>query len=260
MKNKAFIFTVFGCIGVVTTAIAAIKESKKTCKRLDRIIGEKDVESPDSTSKKIFRIARDYKFTLLSGALTVGSIILSYRESAKVIGGLTATAAGAILNKEQILKAVREHTDEKTAREIEIDALLRAQKFLPIRSIEDTGYGNEICCFMFGSRWFLSSEQAIREQLAMFNEDLIADNKRSEYGACRSLSDVFAALNMFPDDLGDTFGWDTDLFDEDEGIPFIIERVTTWLDELGNKHNCNILTVRIDTIRGNTPEPYFMGC
>ena len=103
MRNKALIFTILGCVGVAATALIAIRESKKTCEFLDRLY-----EEPKPLPKRIVRTAWDYKFTILSGALTTGSIIFSYRSQAQVIAGLTATAAGALINKEQILKAEKQ--------------------------------------------------------------------------------------------------------------------------------------------------------
>ena len=253
MRNKALLFTILGCVGVTATALVAIRESKKTCEFLDRLY-----EDPKPLPKKVIRTVWDYKFTILSEALTTGSIIMSYKEQAKVIAGLTTTAAAAIASKEQILKAVRERLDDKTAREIEIDAIMRQQKFLPIRSIEDTSYGNTICCFTFCSRWFLSSEDAVREQLSIFNEDLVAEIKRDKYGGYRSLNDIFISLNMFTDDFGTFFGWSPEYIDPDEGIPFIIERVHEWHDELGEIHKCDVLLVKIDTDRGCSPFECFM--
>lgn len=238
MRNKALIFTVLGCIGVVSTTLLAIHESMKVCEYLDKKAEE---EEKESLPKKVLHTAYDYKFTLLSGALTMGSIVLSYGSSQKVIAGLSVTAAAAIANRDAILDTVRDYTSESPDVEkcVRMDAL-RTTDYKG--TIEETGNGDVICIEGYSGRIFRSSLEAVEDALRTYAD-------RFAEGEYVNFNDLYKLLDIEETHFGFQFGYapGSDFYDVFEPFKYEVTDIPAEHNHAGKYKGQHIILIDIYT-------------
>lgn len=244
-STKSFIFTALSCIGTVASAIMAIHETKKHMEHLD-----------DMHDRGILKTVWDYKGTIATVGLSCAASILSRHTSEKAIAGLVSSLGGAIMTRDIALKDSLSYLPKEERDEIldEQIAEAAAKTWRPDVSVEHTGFGDELCYFAFSGRWFTSSEDAVRNQLKMFNEDLVdgfvyvdsGGGEKVKVGCYAALSEVYEALGLTPDQFGDTYGFAPDYYDEKEGVIFRFRRAMQYTDNTGITHNTNVFVISID--------------
>lgn len=249
MLSKALIFTCIGCVGVIATAVSAVLESKKVCERLDDVIVDPEDMYTDecevyeeSVIEKVVQTVKDFKFTIGIAAATIASIIVSHRISAKALVLMTGSCGGIVLNRDKILETVREYTkdaDHDICEDIVTEAAIKT--WSPEVSVEETGFGNDLCYFAYTGRWFHSSYDVVMEQLRFFNEEL------TEYiDACACVADLYAILNLNLDQVSKKLGWAPGWYDEKEGVMFNVKKVDQWTDTYGRLHDTSVIVISID--------------
>ena len=277
MLSKALIFTCIGCAGVVATAVSAVLESKKVCERLDSVIVDpEDMYTEEAEvyeepiAEKIFhktvQTVKDFKFTIGIAAATIASIIVSHRISKKALASALLSCGLLARNRDALIDTIRDYTKENSdiEEELRTDAagasFVPANSWMPVTSVEKTGFGDTLCYFEYSGRWFESSEEAVREQLSEFNRELTHDLASQEYGGYANLNDIYSILGLMSDQLGETLGWAPNYYDEKDGILFDIHTSNKWKDYFGEWHDCKILVISIDTIRGFAPFECYSDC
>lgn len=193
-RNSATILTCVGAIGVVTTAVLAVKATPKA---MDSLEQAKEEKGEELTKLEVVKVAGPaYIPAVVSGVATitcvVGANVLNKRQQASLI------SAYALLDnsyKEYRAKAVElygEDANHKIAESIAKDKYAEEGP--------EVGDGKELFYDLFSGQYF---------------ESTMLDVERAEYNLNRNLAmDSYVCLNEFYDllgiptvDGGDELGW-----------------------------------------------------
>ena len=204
-KESPSILTGVGAVGVITTAMMAVRATPKAlqlleCERYARAKADQDVYL---SKKDIFLLTwKCYVPTIIMGGLTIGCIVgansINLRRNAALasIYGITETAL-----KEYQAKVVETFGDVK-AKKVKDDIAKDRIEKAPVSDKEVilTGKGETLCFEPFSSRYFKSDIEKIRKGQNELNRDLLNDD-------FISLNDVYYALGLPETKLGADMGW-----------------------------------------------------
>lgn len=207
------ILTVLGCIGVPVTAVLASTATLKSDDMVDEIL------EAEITKKEIVKLVwKNYIPTVISGGLTIASIIGSNRLSTKEIAMLSASCAGLMSYKAQLEQEIRKRYGEEALEDIRKSVDEKHAKVLIYP--EDTGNGDLLCFDAFGGRWFYSSEDAVNMALCelndeFMNESIELDNDSVLRGGYRCYNDLYQKWGISETHFGWIWGWppNPDYFD-----------------------------------------------
>lgn len=213
--NKATVFTIIGCVGVVASIAVAWKQGPK----IDRIVAEKKEENPDISKVELVKATiKDAAPIVAVGSLTMASIILSNRVSAKEIAALGAALSYVTTHRDILQKKLKEVLPEEVYEKVnqEVKEELIEKKNLHYDggpSIEDTGYGQVLCLDAYSGRLFWSSYTAVDNAIADFNKKFIRDRNVS-------LNNFYELLGIEQTHFGHQYGWihDPDYYDDELDI------------------------------------------
>ena len=199
--NAPTIFTAVGCAGVVSTAIFASKATIKAKEIVDDYQAQECREI--TTLEKVDKTWKCYIPTAAMGALSISSIVMSNRVSAKRAAILAAAVNVAEDRISEYQDKIMEIAGKGKATKIE-DAIsedLLASEDFSSGTVLNTGRGTTLCIDGKSRQRFLSDMESIRRAVNDFNEMIL----KSFNGA--SLNDFYYLLGIdgIPD--GDSLGW-----------------------------------------------------
>lgn len=212
-KNGSTIRTTGICIGVVWTAIEAVKATPAACMAYEDAktwCEENGVEF--SIIRKLEACGKYYIKPVVIGGATIGLAIYNERANLKAVAGLTAALKEADKMHREFVEAVTEDLGPKKKAEIEEKIANNecAKNPPPIdqSGIILTGFGNELFYDAFGTgRYYRSSLPAMQMHEAEFR-------LRLEHEDYLSLNDWYDTINLPDTELGEELGWCASAGDE----------------------------------------------
>ena len=212
MRRKLFdlapmIFSAIGCVGVVTTAMCAVRDSRKAVRVIDDMGLYDAIEKP-GVKEEVKATWQCYIPTVASAVGTITCIVLSRRISAKQIASITAAAGYLAANRDNYRNKIKEIAGGDVLKKVDRD--FNIERFRQQQTIEETGNGNLICLEGYSGRWFKSSEEAVREALQRY-ADRFGD------GEYVNLNDLYDELDIVSTHFGAERGYapGSDWFDMD---------------------------------------------
>ena len=217
-KNSPKIMTVFGCVGVFTTAILAVKATPKALILLD------DYRETHKELSKLDAVKitwKEYVPAGISGVLSVGCIIGSNAINTKrntALAALCALSERAFKEYQtKVVETIGKNKENRIRDEVVGDRL--KQKPSEGKEVIFTGNGNVLCYDVASDRLFESNIEAVRKSVNDFNVDLMSE-------MTLSLNDLYYRLGLKSTGLGEMV-----CFDIDKGL--VEPRYSSHLDELG---------------------------
>lgn len=193
--------TVFSIVGVGATGILAARGGYKAGADLEPYAGM-------STRGKFRRTWKNYIPAVVSGAATIAAILAGHHISAKHIASLTAACGYLAAHRDAAVDVIHGIT-ENSPRTKDISAQLSRDAALKVAdgpiSCEITEHGDLLCLECYSGRWFRSSQQAVEEAVATFNDRFMAG-----YGEHVCLNDFYELLGISRTHFGNQFGWPAD--------------------------------------------------
>lgn len=228
-KNSPAILTGFGVVGLITTAVLAVKATPKAiCLIQDRAWEKFKEETVDNKIdyhewldaepqtyqykaemkklgwKEVVGITwKAYIPAMAVGLVTITCVIFSNRISSKrnialaSLYTLTETAFKEYQNK--IVETIGKNKELKVRDDISGDKI----KENPVSKNEViiTGKGEVLCYDSLSGRYFKSDIEQIRKMINDLNRDLLSDD-------FVTLNEFYDAIGLMPIKLGDDIGWD----------------------------------------------------
>ena len=194
--NAPTIIAGIGISGTITTAVLAADAGFKSAKRLSE-------KSPKNTPREIFEETWDlYVPAVLSGAATIGCIVLSNRLNSK-----RAAAAYSLLAVSE--RAFEEYRDkvvsvigEKKEQKLKDDIAQERVDKKPAPSVIVAGDGSVICCELFTGRYFKSDMETLRKAQNDINARIM-----QELYVC--LDEFYYLIDLDPTSSSGHCGWDS---------------------------------------------------
>ncbi len=159
-------------VGLALTVYFAVDETKNE---------EPEEEEETDISKKVIRVVKQYKKTIIGSLITAGLIIWTKKIS---VAQVASVCAGGLANGDKIKSGVCDVL--KTS---EGDVLLEA-----------TGRGNEICYEPLMGRYFKSSKADVERAQHLLSEQV-------HQGAYVSIYDYYRLLGLHAPEMMKSFGW-----------------------------------------------------
>ena len=211
-KNGANIMTGFGVGGVLTTTFFAIKDAPKARDVIvaakeelarDDISKEEEKELKKSTAFEVFKI---YLPTIISGGITIFSIVMAHSKSMKKQAAAMAAYSLADAALSEYKDKVKELIGEKKATEVE-DSIakdkIKANPQTEMNTVIISGNGDYWVYDVTCDRYFKSTIVKVKTAFADVKDAL--------------MSEMYVSLNEFYDYLGlphttvgDYLGWTVD--------------------------------------------------
>lgn len=205
-KESPSILTGVGAVGVISTAVMAVRATPKAMIILDEeryVRAREDRLSRPLSKKEIFLLTwKCYVPTIIMGGMAIACIIgansINLRRNAALasVYGLTEAAL-----KEYQDKVVETFGETKAQQVKDSIAKDRVEKTPPSPDkIIKTGKGETLCLDPYSSRYFKHDIEKIRKVINELNRDLLNDD-------FVSLNDVYYALGLPETKLGVDMGW-----------------------------------------------------
>lgn len=211
--NLSTFLTGMGVSGVVTTSYLTGRASFKAAhilereklRRIDTEMLDPDEHEPEMTKKDVVKMVWPlYIAPTVSGAITIGAIVMGNREASKKIAALTA-ATGISERafqeyKEKVIEKFGQNKEQGIRDEIYQD---RVNKNPPPKEIIIAGAGDVLCFDVLTGRYFISSAERIRQAANRVAFDII----QHMYA---SLSSFYDEIGLPPTPMSDEVGWNAD--------------------------------------------------
>jgi Family of unknown function (DUF6353) len=208
-RNAPLLLTTAGAAGVAATAYLTGRATFKAARLIDEEKDQIEPEgnggfSPDLTlSSKIKLVWRFYAVPVAAGILTITSVILAHRISAKRIAALTLAAGISERSlkeyKEKVLEKLGEKKEQDVRDEIAQD---RINRDVGNREIISVGTNDVLCYDMYTGRYFASTVENIKKAENEVNYELL------HFGSA-SLSEFFDKLGLSATSHSDLHGWNS---------------------------------------------------
>ena len=224
------VLSLVGIAGIVATAYAAHKGGEK--------VAEKKKEATEKEEEfGIKETMMCHIPTIALGAVTCGSIIASYKLSAREIAALSASAAYLTTNRDMLERKLRESIGDEKVDQIKDKLALKNIANAPKKGItnkkivaEETGYGDHLIYDTYSGRMFRSSIEEVDKGIRAFKRDFEGYDGMDRSPVC--YNDLFEYWGINQTDWGEQYGWNTneDFFDNE--ITFITKLVKR--EDIGN--------------------------
>ena len=204
-KNTPLLLTAAGAAGVVGTAALAVKAHVAA---EEDLYADRSENGPATTKREsVIRYVkvtwRYYIPAVVSGGVTIASIILVHTTHQKRYAALYGLYALAERSHKEIAEAVEEIADDETKRKVKD----RVAEKICVNHDQDIVFnavgGNTLCLDSFSGRPFLSDIETIRSTVNSFNEALL----KYDYA---SLNEFYERLRLDRIDAGEEVGWNSD--------------------------------------------------
>jgi hypothetical protein len=223
--NSPALLSALAAVGVVTTAVCAVKAAKKAEKRIDEALEEKRKQAMTKAEENGEAIPRDllekdvtltkreivkaafpsFAPTLIMGALTIlcifGGLHASIRKQAALTAAYNISERALQDYEKKIPEILGEENAKKVKDAIEKDKVLKTPK--DDTHVEVTATGNQLCFDTFTGRYFKSTATHIQKIV----NDLNTEINRFNYA---SLNDFYTGVGLCPVEVGDMLGWSTE--------------------------------------------------
>jgi len=203
--NAPLLLTAVGVGGVITTAVLAVKATRRADHKLEKHIKEKYDGRVDLPSNlELARVAWTcYIPPVVSGATTIGCIVMANRigtkRAAALAAAYTVSERAYTEYKDKVVKILGESEEQDLRDEIAQDRI-DANPNSKLVIID----GDEVLCFdSFSGRYFKSTMETIRKAQNDINEQIL----NNEYA---SLSDFYKKLQIDETSMSDEVGWSND--------------------------------------------------
>lgn len=220
-------------IGVGATIFFAVRETKKA-------VAAEPMPKDQPVYKTAYKFAWMYKGTILSAAVTVGSIIGAQKLNEKQIAMMSATIGYLAANRDKAEQWI-ENGNPPLYDDVKNPPVEKIAKSLPI---EETGNGNVLFRETYTGRWFHSNLDAVEQGILRFKD-------RFDNGANLSLNDFYNELALIGTMFGVTVGWNPDL--SSTRILGIDIHEAEYVDKYGEVHHY----YRIDFNPNDYPYNYY---
>lgn len=194
-RTLSLIFTGIAIIGVPVTATLSAMRAPKYKEILEKSEGK---------AKKVKAVTKTYWPAIVSGAVTIASIIFAEKVNLTEIAAITGTAAFLARNRDLLEEKIVDKLGEEEGKQLigEVNEQLIREHYICKMgpSVEETGRGDLLCYEGYSGRWFRSSEEAVKRAIAKLNE-------KFENGEYLSLNDFYELLGIETTHFGFQFGW-----------------------------------------------------
>lgn len=190
-KHLPTICTVIGVIGVPITGYLSGKAAVKADRKLNHA-------EELSWKEKIKQTWKYYIPPIISGSVTMASVVASNRLSKREVAALSAAVAYMTHSRDKMERAIQERYGDAVLEEIRQEAM--KEVYSP-KSVEETGLGETLCFEAYSGRWFRSSPEKVDEALQAFRKDYF------ENGWSLSLNDLYEKLGIETTHFGWQMGW-----------------------------------------------------
>lgn len=193
------ILTGLGCAGVVLTGFSAVRDTRK------HALAEAERAENRRKAEIVLDAAHDYAPTIVAAALTMATIILSNRMSAKRIAGLAAALAASQKQFAEFKAAARDVVDPNTVDKIEEKA--RKAQYAsdgPIWRWKESISGDE---------FYAPESDVLRAEMEV--------NRRFHKCHGVGLNEFRHEINIGPMDRSVDYAWDKDDMPDVKWINFI---------------------------------------
>ena len=185
-------------IGVGATIFFAVRETKKA-------VAAEPMPKDQPVYKTAYKFAWMYKGTILSAAVTVGSIIGAQKLNEKQIAMMSATIGYLAANRDKAEQWIEGcDCDGDQYANYELEKNCPAENIVKTLPVEETGNGKELFRELYTGRWFYSNLDAVEQGIRRFKD-------RFDQGAHLSLNDFYSELALLDTMHGVTVGWNPDL-------------------------------------------------
>lgn len=208
--NSPVILTVTSVVGVISTAVLAAKATPTALdliadEKREQLRSEEKLTGMQSTWGYAKRVLPVYAPAIVSGALTIASILLAHNVNATKQAVLLSAYTLSEKTFDEYRNVVREKVGEKKEEMIRSEThekVIAANP--PVESmIVDTKRGSSLCFDEFTGRYFYSDPMVIRNAVTVMNEKLLNGTEVQV-----TLNDFYLALDLPRVSQGDDFGWD----------------------------------------------------
>lgn len=219
-NNSTTLLSGAAVIGVVATAILAVRSTPKACEKIAEARELKAMRNPENAEKNHLEIDYEsltpwetvvttWKFYIPAGvagcctiACIVGSNQIGLRRNAALLGAYTLLDSAFHEYKEEVVKQI----GENKANKVDEALIERKMKNMPVHDgqVFITGRGEQLFFETTSGRYFQTDTEEIRRLENDFNREIITNIMYS------SLNDWYAMLGLEPTDLGDRLGFNVD--------------------------------------------------
>lgn len=206
IDNSPAILTAIGVAGVISTAVLAVKASRKSTLKLVEMDAERmqNNEGP-FTGKEIFNATwLDYVPPVLSGVATIGCIVMSNRIGTKRAAALAAAYTISERAFSEYQEKVVEVIGENKARQIRDDVAQDRVNDNPLDNskVIVAGTGDVPCLDAFSGRYFMTTMETLRKAENDINYKIMHEENAS-------LTDFYHAIGIAKTSASDEVGWNT---------------------------------------------------
>lgn len=211
-KALPVILSAVGSLGVVATAISAVKQTPKAMRLINQYASDNDKKVEDLTFKEGAKVVwKSYIPTVVLGAGTIaciiGSSVLSRRQQAALIGAYSVLRK----NGEDYVRKVKEHYGEEAhkqilaelaAEQVDPEHVIYAPSYFENSAIDVMPSDEKPVMFYdaIGKRYFESTISKVL--LAQYHL-----NRNFTLGMIPSLNEFYELLGLDRTDYGETVGW-----------------------------------------------------
>lgn len=177
------------------------------------------VFEPPSTREYISLTWKCYIPAMITGGITVASIIAGYKVNKKEIATLMGTVAFLTANRQQLEDEIRKRYGNEVLEDIYKKIQPRTIEKV-VEKYEESGHGRLLCRDQQFGRWFRAEEDFVKSACEQYSEMF-------KQGMFLSWNDLYSLWGIAPSQVGDQFGYaaDTQYYDYEDGIEFAFERV-----------------------------------
>lgn len=191
---NAKLLTGLAVVGVGATIFFAVRETKKA-------VAAEPMPKDQPVYKTAYKFAWMYKGTILSAAITVGSIIGAQKLNEKEILALSGTIGYLAANRDKAEKWIaKTDPDGEHYQAYQYAKNPPGECFKGSLPIEDTGYGEDIFRELYTGRWLKGDLDAIEQGILRFKE-------RFDNGERLDLNDFYFEIGLMGTLFGSTVGW-----------------------------------------------------
>ena len=222
---NAKLLTGVAVIGVGATIFFAVRETKKA-------VAAEPMPKDQPVYKTAYKFAWMYKGTILSAAVTVGSIIGAQKLNEKQIAMMSATIGYLAANRDKAEQFIAANGAPEVVEAYQEEKNCPTEKISKTLPIEETGNGNVLFREMYTGRWFRSNLDAVEQAIVRFKD-------RFDNGATLCMNDFYQELGLMGTTHGCTIGWNPDL--SSTRLLTINVKETYYVDKFGEVHRYHMI-------------------
>jgi hypothetical protein len=205
--NSPSILSGFGLLGVISTAVMAVKATPTAMVQVEKLGIELELDNDERLTRMELLQAtwRTYLPATLVGLTTIACIVgankINIRRNAAIAGLYSITESTMKKYQEKVIETIGEKEHIKIRESLVEDELVNN----PV--MEDkifvTGTGETLCYDTLSGRYFFSSQETLRRAENDFNKELLS-------GYYEDLNGFYRLIGLEDIEMGHNVGWTTD--------------------------------------------------